>query len=150
MVVGFQAAETIAVLASTVAILIGLFVLVEKISGVTGRWAAKQVSVGVEPLKEDIASNNEALVQHQEWSIEQMALDHKCIEDRLAKMSDYERYHLGPNGTATPIHQRISELEKGMQLISATESERKRFENFIDNMGIDIKPGRRTSGEDEG
>lgn len=128
----FQAAETVAVLASTVAIVIGLFVLFEKISGVTGRWAAKQVQVGVAPLEEKIDTNNaDALRQAQE--------DHLCIERRIGEVHDYNKYHLGPNGTTKPVHERISDLETGMKLVLATEEERRAFQKFVDRVGKDIR-----------
>ena len=128
----FQAAETIAVLASTVAIVIGLFVLFEKISGVTGRWAAKQVQAGLVPLEEKIDTNNEdALRQAQE--------DHLCIERRLGEVHEYNKYHLGPNGTTKPVHERISDLETGMKLVLATDKERRAFQDFVDRVGNDIK-----------
>ena len=132
MIMGFQAAETVAVLASTVAIVIGLFVLFEKISGVTGRWAAKQVQVGIAPLEGKIDTNNaDALRQAQE--------DHLCIERRLDEVHDYNKYHLGPNGTTKPVHERISDLETGMKAVLATDAERRKFQDFVDRVGNDIR-----------
>ncbi|CAB4195009.1 hypothetical protein UFOVP1279_14 [uncultured Caudovirales phage] len=132
MIVSFQAAETVAVLASTVAIVIGLFVLFEKVSGVTGRWAAKQVQVGIAPLEEKIDTHNtDALRQAQ--------ADHLCIERRIGEVHDYNKYHLGPNGTTKPVHERISELENGMRLVLATDKERRRFQEFVDRVGQDMR-----------
>jgi hypothetical protein len=132
MVVSFQAAETVAVLASTVAIVVGLFVLFEKVSGVTGRWAAKQVQVGIAPLEGKIDTNSaDALRQAQE--------DHLCIERRIGEVHEYNKYHLGPNGTTKPVHERISDLETGMKLILETDKERKAFQDFVDRVGDDIR-----------
>jgi len=132
MVMGIQLAETVAVLASTVAIVIGLFVLFEKISGVTGRWAAKQVEAGVIPMKD-----------HLEDKIEDVSVTnieaHTSIKESLATMQEYNRYHLGPNGTATPIHERIVALEKSLKTMAATEKERRRFQDFVDRVGDDIR-----------
>lgn len=139
---GVQAAETVAVLASTVAIVIGLFVLFEKISGVTGRWAAKQVQVGLEPLEDKIDTNNaDALRQAQE--------DHLCIERRLGEVHEYNKYHLGPNGTTKPVHERISELENGMRAVLATDEERRAFQKFVDRVGNDINGNRRAGDKPE-
>jgi hypothetical protein len=111
---------------------IGLFVLFEKISGVTGRWAAKQVQVGLVPLEDKIDTNNaDALRQAQK--------DHLCIERRLGEVHEYNKYHLGPNGTTKPVHERISELENGMRAVLATDDERRKFQNFVDRVGKDIR-----------
>ena len=133
MIVGIQAAETVAVLASTVAIMIGLFVLFEKISGVTGRWASRQVESGVMPMQE-----------HLETQIEDVAAvnlaAHAEIKEQLADMQEYNFYHLGPNHTTTPIHVRLIRLEEQMESLSATEAERRKFKDFTDLMGYQI-PG---------
>ena len=133
MIVGIQAAETVAVLASTVAIMIGLFVLFEKISGVTGRWASRQVESGVMPMQE-----------HLETQIEDVAAvnlaAHAEIKEQLADMQEYNFYHLGPNHTTTPIHVRLIRLEEQMKSLSATEAERRKFKDFTDLMGYQI-PG---------
>lgn len=131
--------DTIGAATATLALCVTIFVLFEKLSGVTGRWAARQVAVGVEPLKDDVERNNRAIVEHQEWSIAQMAVDHKCIEDRLGVMADYQQYHLGPNGTATPVHKRIADLETQMVVMNQLEEERMRFNKFIDSVNTDVQ-----------
>ena len=132
MIVSFQAAESVAVLASTVAIVIGLFVLFEKVSGVTGRWAAKQVEAGVGPMREHLESQ---ITDVSAASTEA----HTAIRGTLAEMQEYNRYHLGPNHTTTPVHERIIALELGMRAMSATEAERRKFQNFVDRVGDDIR-----------
>lgn len=128
----FQAAETVAVLASTVAIVIGLFVLFEKISGVTGRWASRQVEAGVSPMKDHLET--------QISDVSRVNIEaHTSIKDALAKMQAYNAYHLGPNGTATPVHERIVALENGLKAMAATEVERRKFNEFVDRVGQDIR-----------
>ena len=128
----FQAAETVAVLASTVAIVIGLFVLFEKISGVTGRWASRQVESGVMPMQD-----------HLETQIEDVAATnlaaHVEIKGKLADMQEYNYYHLGPNHTTTPVHVRLIRLEDQMKTMAATEVERHKFQAFVDRVGQDMR-----------
>ncbi len=139
---GIQTAETVAVLASTVAIVIGLFVLFEKVSGVTGRWAAKQISIGVAPLEKRIESSDgkidAALIEGAKIAASQAAIDHKCIEDRLDTMHEYNTYHLGPNHTTTPVHERIVALELGLRAITLTEVERLSFLEFVERVSKDM------------
>ena len=128
----FQAAETVAVLASTVAIVIGLFVLFEKVSGVTGRWAARQIAAGVTPMQD-----------HLETQIGEVSATsvkaHTSIKETLDDMQEYNRYHLGPNHTTTPVHERIIALEAGLKAMMATEKERRKFQEFVDRVGQDIR-----------
>ena len=132
MIVGVQAAETVAVLASTVAIVIGLFVLFEKISGVTGRWASRQVESGVEPMKDHLET--------QIGDVAKVSVNaHGEIKARLDSMQEYNRYHLGPNHTTTPVHERIIALEAGLKAIMATDKERRKFQEFVDRVGNDIR-----------
>lgn len=133
MIVGIQAAETVAVLASTVAIVIGIFVLFEKISGVTGRWASRQVESGVMPMQENLETQIEDVAANNLSS-------HVEIKGKLADMQDYNFYHLGPNHTTTPIHVRLIRLEGQMESLSATEAERRKFKDFTDLAGY-IIPG---------
>jgi hypothetical protein len=35
----------------------------------------------------------------------------KPMEEQLANLDNYTRHHLGPNGTTTPIHERIKQIE---------------------------------------
>ena len=131
----FQAAETVAVLASTVAIVIGLFVLFEKVSGVTGRWAARQIAAGVTPMQD-----------HLETQIGEVSATsvkaHTSIKETLDDMREYNRYHLGPNHTTTPVHERIIALEAGMRAMADTEVERRKFQTFVDRVEHDMTNGK--------
>lgn len=124
---------------ATVGLCVALFVLFEKFTGAMGRWASRQVSIGVEPLKEDVEKNNLALLAHQESTSVYMAASASVIEERLTNIDNYQRYHLGPNGTATPIHERITDLERGLQSIAATEVERRRFQEFVERVSNDMR-----------
>jgi hypothetical protein len=130
MVMGIQAAEAVAVLASTVAIVIGFFVLFEKISGVTGRWASRQVESGVMPMRDHLET------QIDDVSATNLAA-HAEIKGQLANMQEYNYYHLGPNHTTTPVHVRLIRLEEQMKTMAATDVERRRFQDFVDRAGQD-------------
>jgi len=135
----FNYGETMAAATATVGLCIALFVLFEKFTGAMGRWASRQVSIGVEPLKEDVEKNNLALLEHQESTTAYMEASAAAIDQRLTNIDNYQRYHLGPNGTATPIHERLSDLERGLRAISATDVERRKFQEFVDRVGQDIR-----------
>ena len=132
MIMGIQAAETVAVLASTVAIVVGLFVLFEKVSGVTGRWASRQVGAGVMPMQDHLET------QIDDVSATNLAA-HTEIKSKLAAMQEYNYYHLGPNHTTTPVHVRLIRLEDQMKTMAATEVERRKFQDFVDRVGNDIR-----------
>lgn len=135
----FNYGETMAAATATIGLCIALFVLFEKLTGAMGRWASRQVSIGVEPLKEDVDKNNLALLEHQESTIVYMETSAAVIEERLANIDNYQRYHLGPNGTATPIHKRLTDLERGLESITATEDERRKFQEFVERVSKDMR-----------
>lgn len=124
---------------ATVGLCVALFVLFEKFTGAMGRWASRQVSIGVEPLKEDVEKNNLALLAHQESTTVYMEASAEIIDKRLTAIDNYQRYHLGPNGTATPIHERLADLERGLNIIAATDDERRKFQDFVDRVGKDLR-----------
>lgn len=135
----FDYGESMAAATATIGLCIALFVLFEKLTGAMGRWASRQVSIGVEPLKDDVENNNRALLEHQESTSTYMETSAAAIEERLANIDNYQRYHLGPNGTATPIHKRLTDLERGLESITATEAERRKFQEFVERVADDIR-----------
>ena len=141
MLAALQYGESMAAATATVGLCVALFVLFEKFTGAMGRWASRQVSIGVEPLKDDVEKNNLALLAHQESSASYMEVSAAAIEKRLAGIDHYQRYHLGPNDTTKPVHERISDLERGLQAIAATEVERRKFQDFVDRVTKDINDG---------
>jgi hypothetical protein len=150
MLAALQYGESMAAATATVGLCVALFVLFEKLTGAMGRWAARQVSIGVEPLKDDVENNNLALLDHQESTAAYMESSAAAIDKRLTDIDHYQRYHLGPNSTARPIHERLNALETGLQAISAHEQERKRFQNFLDQVGRDVLRDKYPDEETEG
>ena len=124
---------------ATVGLCVALFVLFEKFTGAMGRWASRQVSIGVEPLKEDVEKNNLALLAYQESTTVYMAASAELIEKRPTDIDHYQRYQLGPNDTTKPVHERISDLELVLRSIAATEAERRKFQEFVDRVSKDMR-----------
>ena len=139
MLAGLQYGDSMAAATATVGLCVALFVLFEKFTGAMGRWASRQVSIGVEPLKHDVEKNNQALLAHQESTTAYMEASAEGIDQRLTDIDNYQRYHLGPNGTATPIHERLADLERGLHVIASTDDERRKFQDFVDRVGKDIR-----------
>ena len=142
MLAALQYGESMAAATATVGLCVALFVLFEKFTGAMGRWASRQVSIGVEPLKEDIEKNNLALLEHQNSTTAYMESSSAAIEERLANIDHYQRYHLGPNDTTKPVHERITDLERGLQSVAATEVERRKFQEFVERVSGDMRGGK--------
>lgn len=78
---------------------VGLFTLLEKITGAGSRWLAKGVEEGTRTLREDVNDIKEEQREHKH----------------------YLRYHLGPNGTTTPVHQRLADVEQEVRGIRSEQ-----------------------------
>lgn len=74
---------------------VGVFTLLEKVTGMGARWLAKGVEEGTRSLRVDINDVKEQQREHK----------------------DYVRYHLGPNGTTTPVHQRLVDVEREVRAL---------------------------------
>lgn len=46
------------------------------------------------------------------WVTEPIATEQRALSDQLGRHETYVGYHLGPNGTTTPIHTRVARLEQ--------------------------------------
>ena len=78
-----QVSAVVLLVASVIAVATGLFVLVEKLTGVFARWFERRLDVGLKPTVE-----------------------------ALEALERYQRYHLGPNGDTDAIHRRLGNVEK--------------------------------------
>jgi len=78
---------------------VGLFTLLEKITGAGSRWLAKGVEEGTRTLREDVNDIKEEQREHKH----------------------YLRYHLGPNGTTGPVHQRLADVEQEVRGIRSEQ-----------------------------
>lgn len=79
--------------------LIGVLTLLEKLTGLGSRWLAKGVEEGTRALREDVNDVKEEQREHKH----------------------YVRYHLGPNGTTTPVHQRLADVEQEVRGIRSEQ-----------------------------
>ena len=99
----FGALETIQIVSITMGILlaiaslfVALFVIFEKVTGGLGRWFERHFKESLEPTNERISG----------------------LADQVEHADQYNRFHLGPNGITTPIHQRLQVVEKRMAEIA--------------------------------
>jgi hypothetical protein len=75
--------ETAAGVGAVIACLLGAIALFEKITGLLGKWVRRNVT-------EALSDTNK----------------------QLTDLDNYTHYHLGPNGTTTPVFVRIKQLEQ--------------------------------------
>jgi hypothetical protein len=99
----FGALETIQTVSLMVGIIGGLvvgmgamFVLFEKVTGSLGRWFERHFKESLHPTNERISD----------------------LAGQVEHADAYNRFHLGPNGVTTPIHQRLQVVEKRMAEIA--------------------------------
>jgi hypothetical protein len=71
---------------------IGVFTLLEKITGAGSRWLARGVQAGVEPLAVEVAH----------------------VKESVEEVQHLQRYHLGPNGDSRRIHERVEAIERAV------------------------------------
>lgn len=83
MIAAVRIFETAAGIGAVIACLLGGIALFEKITGLIGKWVRHNVS-------EALSDTNK----------------------QLDGLEQYAHYHLGPNGTATPVFIRIKQLEQ--------------------------------------
>lgn len=97
--------QAIGVIAGAVGLLIGVFVLFEKITGVTGRWSERAIRNGTSE-----------------------------IESQLADLASYQKHHLGPNGDTPPLHTRITSLEKRLDESQQGEDKKRVFLEWLSGL----------------
>ena len=71
---------------------IGVFTLLEKITGAGSRWLARGVQAGVQPLSAE--------------------LEH--VKESVDEVKHLQRYHFGPNGNTRRIHERVEAIERAV------------------------------------
>lgn len=71
---------------------IGVFTLLEKITGAGSRWLARGVQAGVKPLSDELAD----------------------IKVTVEEVQHLQQYHMGPNGGSPRIHERVAAIERSL------------------------------------
>jgi hypothetical protein len=87
---------TVGIIGGTIIGLGAMFVLFEKITGSLGWWFERHLKESLEPTNDRITD----------------------LGQQVEHADAYNRYHLGPNGLAPPIHVRIQIVEKRIAEIS--------------------------------
>ena len=90
------ASLTVGIIGGVVVGLGAMFVLFEKITGSLGRWFERHFKESLHPTNERISE----------------------LAGQVEHADSYNRFHLGPNGITTPIHQRLQVVEKRMAEIA--------------------------------
>jgi len=85
--------ETAAGVGAVIACLLGAIALFEKVTGILGKWVRRNVS-------EALSDTNK----------------------QLGDLDNYAHYHLGPNGTTTPVFVRIKQLEQTLEQLLDKDS----------------------------
>jgi hypothetical protein len=84
------------ILLAIASLIVALFVIFEKVTGSLGRWFERRFRESLEPTNEQITE----------------------LGQQVEHADAYNRYHLGPNGLALPIHLRLQDVEKRISEIA--------------------------------
>lgn len=87
---------------------IGVFTLLEKITGIGTRWLARGVAQGTEELRADV---------------HQIKEKQAVMGDTLAEVQHLQRYHLGENGGSPRLHDRVTLIEGALSEIRSEQSQ---------------------------
>jgi len=90
------ASLTVGIIGGVVVGMGAMFVLFEKVTGSLGRWFERHFKESLEPTNDRITD----------------------LGQQVEHADQYNRYHLGPNGLAPPIHVRLKVVEDRMAQIS--------------------------------
>lgn len=87
---------------------IGVFTLLEKITGIGTRWLARGVAAGTADLRSDV---------------HQIKEKQAVMGDTLAEVQHLQRYHLGENGGSLRLHDRVVLIEGALSEIRSEQSQ---------------------------
>ena len=87
---------TMGIIVAIATLTVALFVIFEKVTGGLGRWFERHFKESLHPTNERISG----------------------LAQQVEHADTYNRFHLGPNGVTTPIHQRLQVVEKRMAEIA--------------------------------
>jgi hypothetical protein len=100
--------EVVAALGAVIALVIAVITLLEKITGAGQRWLSRGVAAGLEPLRADVND---------------VKSETRGIASELQEHKRYTRYHLGPNGQAPRLHERVQAIESHITEISQEQAQ---------------------------
>jgi hypothetical protein len=106
---------TVGIVAVSIAGVASLIVVLEKITGSLGRWFERH-------FKESLHPTNEKITE---------------LGQQVEHADSYNRYHLGPNGDAMPVHMRLKVVEAQVALVSAQDERMRRLIQGIVDLGPD-------------
>ena len=109
---------TVGIVAISIAGVASLIVVLEKITGSLGRWFERHFKESLEPTNEKITE----------------------LGQQVVPADNYNRYHLGPNGDAMPVHMRLKVVEAQVALVSAQDERLRRLIQGIVDLGPDNEP----------
>ena len=85
--------------------LVAALTLMEKLTGVGGRWLAKGVAKGIEELRADVND-----VKSKQLS----------MNETLDEVQHLQLYHLGENGGSPRMHDRVAAIEGVLRFVGAS------------------------------
>jgi hypothetical protein len=106
---------TVGIVAISIAGVASLIVVLEKITGGLGRWFERH-------FKESLHPTNEKITE---------------LGQQVEHADNYNRYHLGPNGDAMPVHMRLKVVEQQVALVSAQDERLRRLIQGMVDLGPD-------------
>ena len=106
---------TVGIVAISIAGVASLIVVLEKITGGLGRWFERH-------FKESLHPTNEKITE---------------LGQQVVHADNYNRYHLGPNGDAMPVHMRLKVVEQQVALVSAQDERMRRLIQGMVDLGPD-------------
>ena len=106
---------TVGIVAVSIAGVASLIVVLEKITGGLGRWFERH-------FKESLHPTNERIIE---------------LGQQVGHADAYNRYHLGPNGDAMPVHMRLKVVEAQVALVSAQDERMRRMIQGMVDLGPD-------------
>jgi hypothetical protein len=107
--------ETLAVVASTVAITVGLFIIFEKASGMIGKWASSRVEAGVAPMSDhlEVQIGNVSIMNIEAYN---------SIKEMLDKMNESNLFEVSADEDL--MSERIAALEQGLKAMAENANDK--------------------------
>lgn len=80
-------------------VIVTMFTIAEKLTGVGQRWLARGVEAGTRTLREDLND---------------VKADTRAHTEALAEVRHLSKYHLGPNDGSPKLHERVEKIERSI------------------------------------
>lgn len=89
-------------------VIVTVFTIAEKITGVGQRWLARGVEAGIADLASKVDSTR---------------ADVNDVKADLKEHRAYTKYHLGPNGDSPRLHDRVERIERRVEAVSHEQAQ---------------------------